>query len=84
MATTRDAHRPVRLLSDLGTFELGPAGARVLSRHPWATPEALAERTGFPLEVPAALPVTPLPDARTLQAIRSLDPRNLRDALVGA
>ncbi|MCI0569216.1 MAG: glutaconate CoA-transferase [Myxococcaceae bacterium] len=83
VATTRDAGRPVRLLSDLGTFELGPAGARVLSRHPWATAEVLEERTGFPLTLPPALPVTPLPDARTVAAIRALDPRNLRDALVG-
>ncbi|RYZ41169.1 MAG: glutaconate CoA-transferase [Myxococcaceae bacterium] len=85
VATTRDPSRPVRLISDLGTFELGgPRGARLLSRHPWASVEGIAERTGFEFAVPDALPVTSLPDARTVTAIRALDPHHLRDALVGS
>lgn len=84
VATTRDPRRPVRLISDLGIYELGEAGARLLSRHPWASEDDIASRTGFPLQVDAALAVTPLPDARTLEAIRAIDPHNLRDALVGA
>ena len=83
VVTTRDPRRPMRMLSDLGTYELGPAGARLLGRQPWATPEHIAERTGFPLAVVDPLPVTPLPDARTVAAIRAIDPHNLRDALVG-
>jgi glutaconate CoA-transferase, subunit B len=84
VATTRDVRRPVRMLTDMGTFELGPGGARLTGRHPWASAEAIAERTGFAFEVPDTLPVTALPEAHTVAAIRALDPRNLRDALVGA
>jgi glutaconate CoA-transferase, subunit B len=84
VVTTRDERRPVRLISDLGIFELGAAGARLLARHPWATVESIDERTGFSFEVEEPLPVTPLPDARTLAAIRSIDSRCLRDQLVGA
>lgn len=84
VATTRDEQRPVRLISDLGIYELGPSGARLLSRHPWASPEEIASRTGFPLDMVSPLPVTPPPDARTLEAIRAIDPQGLRDSLVGA
>lgn len=84
VATTRDPRRPVRLISDLGVFELGSTGARLLARHPWATVASIAERTGFGFEVEDALPVTPLPDARTVAAIRALDPKGYREQLVGA
>lgn len=84
VATTRDPRRPVRLLSDLGLFELGADGARLRARHPWATEEMLSERTGFSFSVEAPLPVSPLPDERTLAAIRSIDAHGLRDQLVGA
>jgi glutaconate CoA-transferase subunit B len=84
VVTTQDPRRTVRLISDLGVFELGPEGARLLSRHPWVELETLRERTGFELRVEEPLPTTPLPDAATLTAIRATDPRNLRDQLVGA
>jgi glutaconate CoA-transferase subunit B len=84
VATTRDPRRSVTLISDLGVFELGARGARLLARHPWATEESITERTGFAFSVPESLPVTPLPDARTLAAIRSIDSRGQRDSLVGA
>ncbi|MCP3100808.1 glutaconate CoA-transferase [Myxococcus sp. K15C18031901] len=84
VATTRDPRRPVSLISDLGIFELGASGARLVARHPWATVEGIAERTGFDFTVEDDLPVTPLPDAGTVAAIRALDPRGLRDQLVGA
>lgn len=84
VATTRDPRRPVTLISDLGVFELGSAGARLLARHPWATEAHLRERTGFDFKVPESLPVTPLPDARTVAAIRAIDPKGQRDSLVGA
>ena len=76
--------RPVRLISDLGTFELGRRTARrLLARHPWATLDA--HRRAHRLRVlGAGRPARHRPpDARTLAAIRALDPRNLRDALVG-
>jgi len=83
VATTQDPRRTVRLISDLGVFELGASGARLTARHPWATAEDIAERTGFEFTVDDALPVTSLPDARTLTAIRALDPRGYREQLVG-
>lgn len=84
VVTTRDERRPVKLISDLGVFELGAGGARLLARHPWVELEAIQERTGFPFQVEEPLPVTPLPDARTVSAIRAIDSRGLRDQLVGA
>lgn len=83
VATTHDPRRTVRLISDLGVFELGAAGARLTARHPWATAEDIAERTGFEFTVDEALPVTSLPDARTITAMRALDPRGYREQLVG-
>ncbi|NVJ21898.1 MULTISPECIES: CoA-transferase subunit beta [Myxococcus] len=83
VATTQDPRRTVRLISDLGVFELGASGARLTARHPWATAEDIAERTGFEFTVDEALPVTSLPDARTITAIRALDPRGYREQLVG-
>ncbi|QRK08472.1 glutaconate CoA-transferase [Archangium violaceum] len=84
VVTTRDDRRPVKLISDLGVFELGAGGARLLSRHPWASLDAIRERTGFSFHADEALPVTSLPDARTVSAIRTIDSRCLRDQLVGA
>lgn len=84
VVTTQDPRRPVRLISDLGVFELGAGGARLLARHPWVKLDTLLERTGFELSVEDPLLETPLPDAATLEAIRAMDPRNLRDQLVGA
>jgi glutaconate CoA-transferase, subunit B len=84
VVTTRDDRRPVRLVSDLGVFELGGSGARLLARHPWASVERITERTGFSFQTDAHLPVTPLPDARTVAAIRSIDSQGYRDQIVGA
>jgi len=83
VATTRD-ERPVKLISDLGIFELGASGAKLLARHPWASLDTLEERTGFSFTVERSLSITPLPDARTVSAIRAMDPLHLRDSLVGA
>ncbi len=82
VASTRD-HRPTRLITDLGVFEVGPAGARLVARHPWSTPEAIAERTGFAFSVESPLPVSPTPDRATVEAIRSIDVHGLREELVG-
>jgi glutaconate CoA-transferase subunit B len=84
VVTTQDPRRTVRLISDLGVFQLGAEGARLLALHPWAELDTVRERTGFELSVEEPLPITLLPDASTLAAIRAMDPRNLRDQLVGA
>ena len=84
VATTRDPSRPVLLVTDLGTYRLA-AGAtpRLLTLHPGASVEEVRERTGFALELPAAPPPPPVPDARPLAALRALDPDGLREQLVG-
>jgi glutaconate CoA-transferase, subunit B len=83
VASTRDPNRRTRLLTDLGVFELGAAGASLVARHFWATAEQIAERTGFDYAVADPLPVTPAPDPEHVRAIRRIDPENLRDRLIG-
>lgn len=83
VASTTDPGRRTRLLTDLGAFELGADGAALVSRHPWATEEEIAGRTGFSYETAHPLPVTPTPSSEHLRAIRRVDAANLRDRLVG-
>jgi glutaconate CoA-transferase subunit B len=83
VASTTDPGRRTRLLTDLGAFELGADGAALVSRHPWATEEEIAGRTGFSYETARPLPVTPTPSPEHLRAIRRVDAANLRDRLVG-
>ena len=83
VASTRDPGRRTRLLTDLGAFELGAAGAALVARHPWATAEQIAERTGFEYTAADPLPVTHLPDPEHVRAIRRIDRDNLRDRLIG-
>ncbi|MEM7356546.1 MAG: glutaconate CoA-transferase, partial [Acidobacteriota bacterium] len=71
------------LYTDLGVFELGAEGAELVSRHPWATPQQIAERTGFEYRIARSLPVTSEPDPDLLAAIRAFDRDGLRDQLVG-
>lgn len=81
--STRDPNRTVRLITDLGTFELGPSGARLLTRHEDVRLEELSERTGFPFAVASEDARTPRPSDEVLAAIRRLDPQGRREALVG-
>jgi len=83
VASTSDRGRRTRLLTDLGAFEVGAAGAVLVARHPAATEAAIAERTGFPYRTPQPLPVTPAPSPECLRAIRRIDVRGLRDRLAG-
>lgn len=83
VASTTDPGRRTRLLTDLGAFEVGPAGAALVARHPWATEEEIAGRTGFSYETVRPLPVTPAPSPEHLRAIRRVDAGNLRDRLIG-
>jgi glutaconate CoA-transferase subunit B len=83
VASTGDA-RPVRLITDLALFELGPQGARLISRHPGVEAGELLDRTGFPFATGAAAEaLTPQPNAAALAAIRRLDPHRQRESLVG-
>jgi glutaconate CoA-transferase, subunit B len=82
VASTVDA-RPTRLLTDLGRFQVGGEGAWLHSHRPWTNPQAVAERTGFAFSLAANLAVDQDPDPATLAAIRTLDPDNIRERLVG-
>lgn len=83
VASTVDLGRRTKLITDLGVFEVGLPGAILVARHPWATEAEVEGRTGFSYAIAPELRVTPLPDARTLEAIRSIDSDNLRHSLVG-
>jgi glutaconate CoA-transferase subunit B len=83
VASTTDPRRRTRLLTDLGAFELGADGAALVARHPWATEEEIAGRTGFSYQTARPLPVTPSPAPEHLRAIRRVDAGNLRDRLIG-
>ncbi len=83
VASTSDRSRRTPLFTDLGVFDLGAEGASLVARHPWATSETIAERTGFTFATIDPLPVTPDPDADHLTAIRDFDPEGRREALVG-
>jgi glutaconate CoA-transferase subunit B len=83
VASTSDPGRRTRLLTDLGVFELGADGAALVSRHPWAAEETLAERTGFSFQTARPLSVTPAPSSEHVRAIRRIDSDGLRDRLIG-
>lgn len=83
IASTSDRDRRTRLLTDLGTFELGAGGAELLGRHAWADPEGIVERTGFDFVVADPLPVIPPPGSEYVEAIRSIDEHRLAERLVG-
>ena len=83
IASTTDPARRTRLITDLGVFELGAAGARLVARHPWASEETISDRTGFEHTVADPLPVTPAPSAEYVRAIRTIDADGLRERLVG-
>lgn len=83
IASTSDPYRRTRLLTDLGTFEVGVAGAELLGRHAWAEPETIAERTGFDFVVVDPLPVIDPPGPGYVDAIRSIDHHRLCERLVG-
>src|SRR5206468_11718539 len=61
VASTTDPGRRTRLITDLGVFELGASGARLVARHPWASEETISDRTGFEHAVADPLPVTLAP-----------------------
>ena len=83
IASTTDPERRTPLLTDLGRFELGAGGARLVARHPWADREAIAERTGFDFTVAEPLAATPEPEPEHLEAIRDVDRLGLRERLIG-
>jgi glutaconate CoA-transferase subunit A len=71
----------VRLVSDLGIFEIDPAGEifRLISIHPSVTLEMVKENTGGEFLVADPLPVTDPPIKEELRLIRThIDPFGIR------
>lgn len=62
----------------------GPDHApRLRSLHPGVSLEEVRDNTGFDLQVPATVPVTPLPTGAQLELLRALDPKDLRATALG-
>jgi glutaconate CoA-transferase subunit B len=64
---------PYALVTGLGLFyfEREKQRFRLESVHPGHTVEEILDNTGFEFDLPEAVPVTPVPDERTLALIRS-------------
>jgi len=71
---------PTRLVTDLGVFGFDPLSGRMVPRslHAGITAETVKERTGFPIEIPKAIPVTPPPTAEQIAIIHAADPLEVR------
>ena len=71
---------PTCLVSDLGVFGWDPAAGRMIPRslHPGVSADTVRERTGFPLEIPAKVPVTTPPSAEEVAIIHAADPLEVR------
>nr|XP_061810407.1 3-oxoadipate CoA-transferase subunit B-like [Nerophis lumbriciformis] len=82
VVSTSDPSRTTPLLTNLGRFEIGTAGARLTARHPWSSEPEISAATGFEFRTAKPLPITPQPSAEHLLAIRSIDPDGLREQLV--
>ena len=76
--------RRTRVLTDLGTFTVGPGGARLEHIAPHTSLDTIALSTGYPFTVADALDVVPDPSASERAVIAALDPDGLRFELVGA
>lgn len=80
-------HNPVRthgngpryLISDLGQFDFFKGHMRLVSYHPWSSPEQIQARTGFDLEVIPGVCSTPVPSNEEIEMLREvIDPLGIR------
>ncbi len=71
---------PTCLVSDLGTFGFDPESGRMFPRslHPGVSPAMVKERTGFAMDIPQDVPVTPPPGPEEVAIIRAADPLEVR------
>ena len=68
---------PRRVITDLAVFGFDEATKelRLESIHPGVTPEEVRQKTGFPLDVPDDVAITPAPTAEQVRLIREvIDP----------
>jgi glutaconate CoA-transferase subunit B len=71
---------PYRLITDRAVIGFAPDthAATLLSLHPMVGLEEVLENTGFPLLIPAKVPVTPLPSAEEVRLLRDeIDPKGM-------
>ena len=74
---------PRRVLTDKCVFGVDPTTKRLtlVSIHAGVTPEELRDNTGFDLDIPDGLPLTPEPTDEEIRLIREeLDPNNMYTA----
>jgi len=68
---------PHRVITDMAVlgFDNAARTAALVSMHPGVTVEQLLENTGFPLEIPDPIPITPTPNKEQLRLLREeIDP----------
>lgn len=71
--------RPERMVTDLGVFDFGPDGPRVVSLHPGVTVEQVRACTPIRVEVADTISETEPPTEAELEALReTVDPLGLR------
>jgi len=71
---------PSRVITDMAVlgFDAATRSMSLISLHPGVRLEELAEKTGFPLQVPDHVPATPLPSAEELRLLREeIDPKGV-------
>lgn len=73
------------IYTNLCVMDFGGPGrqVRLVSLHPGVTAGQVQEATGFPIHVPADVPVTPDPTPAQLALLARFDPHNLRKAALG-
>ncbi|MDA2913486.1 glutaconate CoA-transferase [Acidobacteriia bacterium AH_259_A11_L15] len=77
--TTVARHQPVRVVTDLGIFQVARGKLQVLSLHSPASLYEVREKTGFVVEPPSRLRYTLPPSRREWRALEKLDPRKIRN-----
>ena len=72
------------IVTDLAVLDFGGKdhAIRVRSLHPGVTFDEVQDNTGFPLERPDSIPVTPAPTAEQLAVIAQVDPAGVRKTAI--
>ena len=65
---------PATLITTLGVFDLRLGAFTITSLHPGVGPDEVTRSTGFEVEIPSQIAVTPAPEADELAYIRRADP----------
>ena len=71
---------PHRLITDMAVLGFDPDthSATLVSVHPHSSLEEVVENTGFSLQIPKEVPLTPLPSAEELRLLREeIDPKGV-------